>query len=144
MRAGWGIAPPFGLQTTSERDADCNSGTAGISAVEQVITVVVVIHVHVVCLIPVRSPVLGIGIEQTEPIAAVLEARVSADHHEGHSVDAEPVSPTVVAAEIVVRDSVAVVPATLPPTAVLLIPPGGAMLLPDTLLLRLLLALLLL
>jgi hypothetical protein len=54
-----------------------------------------------------------IRINGTEPIAIVLEAP-------------EPVTPTIVATELVVRNAVAVVTAALPPSAVLGLPASGA------------------
>ncbi len=50
----------------------------------------------------------------------------------------EPVTPTIVATEIVVRNAVAVVAATLPPIAVLGLPAAGATLLPSAPLFQLL------
>ncbi len=106
----------------SERDADRNPGTVGISAVEKVVSVTVVIHVNIVCFIPVIAPIVGIGIQHREPISVVLKARIAALKHEGKAEDAERVTPAVVAAKIIVGNSVAIVAAALLPGAVIVIP----------------------
>src|ERR1035437_6921881 len=121
-----------------EGDADRYAGTTGIPAVEQVIAIAVVVDVDIVGLIPVGSPVLGIWIHHAEPIATVLEPRIGADHQERKAVDVEEVVGTVVAAEIAIGNSLAVVPAALLPGTPLGVPVGCAMLLPDTALLALL------
>jgi hypothetical protein len=69
-----GVAGPGAL----ERDVDCDAWAAGVSPIEQVVAVVLIGDIHIVGPIPVASPVLRIRIEEREPIAAVLEARVSA------------------------------------------------------------------
>ena len=101
-----------------------------IPAVVEVIPVVEVIDVNIIRLVPGVSPVFWIWVNETEPIAIVLEARIPAHHHEGEAIDAEPVTSTTVAAEIVVRNAVAVVAAALLPSAVLELPAVGSMLLP--------------
>jgi hypothetical protein len=115
-----------------KRDANCNPGTARIPAVVQIIPVIEVTDVNIVGLVPSVSPVFRIRINATEPIAAVLEARIPANLHEGEAVDAEPVTPAIVTTEIVVRNAVAVVAAALLPSTVLGLPTVGAPLLPGT------------
>jgi hypothetical protein len=110
------------LRIRSERDADGDSGTVRISAVEQVVSVTLVIDINVVCLIPVVAPIVGVRIHHREPVAAVLETRIAALIHEGKAIDAEVVTSTVVAAEIIVGNSVAMVAAALLPAAVIVIP----------------------
>ena len=80
---------PFGATSeeaapgaTLHRDADRNS-SGGISAIEQVIAIVNVAYVDVVRVIPVIRPVPWPRINKAEPIATVLEARISANDQEG-------------------------------------------------------------
>jgi hypothetical protein len=73
-----------------ERDADCNAGT-GIPAVVHVVAVVYVRDVNVVIVVPVGSPVIRPGINRTEPVAVILEARISADRQEGETADTKAV-----------------------------------------------------
>jgi hypothetical protein len=103
------------------RDADRDSNI-GIPAVVQVIAVVDVDNVDVVIVVPVIPPVFRPRVNSTDPIASVLEARVSAHNHEGQAVDPEPMFLTKVPAETVVRDAIAVVAAALLPSAVIGIP----------------------
>ena len=100
------------------RDVDRDS-YVGIPAVEQVITVVDVGDIDVVGVIPVIRPVFWPWVHQSEPIAAVLEAGISAHNQEGQSVDAESMVRPKVSTETVVRNAVAVVPAALLPAAVI-------------------------
>ena len=103
------------------RDADCNSN-GGIPAVEQVIAVVDVVDIDVVGVVPVIRPVFWPWVNETEPIALVLEAWISAHNKEGEAVDAEAMVLTKVSTETVVRNTVAVVAAALLPSAVVGIP----------------------
>ena len=103
------------------RDADRNSDV-GMTAVVKVIAVVNVGDVNVVIVIPVIAPVFGPRVHETDPIALVLEAWVTAHNHEGESVDAEPMVLTEVTAIAVVWNAIAVVAATLLPAAVVRIP----------------------
>jgi hypothetical protein len=103
------------------RDADRDSNI-GIPAVVQVIAVVDVDDVNVVVVIPVIAPVFRPRVNGTDPIASVLEARVSAHHQEGQAVDSESTVSTKVSAETVVRNAIAVVAAALLPSAVIGIP----------------------
>lgn len=113
-----------------ERDANCNPRPARIPAVVQVIPIIQLCDVNIVGLVPVVLPVLRIRVNDTDPIAAVLEARIPAHHHEGLAVDAERVTAATVVAVVVVRNAVAIVTASLLPIAVLGLPVMGAMLLP--------------
>ena len=127
-RFSWGR--PHRSKECLKRNADGNPGAAGIPAVVQVIAVIDVDDVNVVGLVPVGSPEFRIRINDTEPIATVLEAREPANLHKGEAVDAERVTRTIVAAEIDVRNAVAVVAAPLLPCAVLGIKAVGTALLP--------------
>ncbi len=103
------------------RDVDCNSDV-GIPAVEQVVAVVDVGDINVVCVVPIIRPVFRPRVNHTEPIAAVLEAGISAYNEEGEAVDAEPMVAAEVSTEALVRNAVAVVAAALLPSAVVGIP----------------------
>jgi hypothetical protein len=103
------------------RNADRHSDV-GIPAVVKVIAVVHVGDVNVVVVIPVIPPVFRPWVNETDPIAPILEARVPANNQKGQAVDAEPMVPTKVSTVTVVRDAVAVVAATLLPVAVVRVP----------------------
>ena len=90
--------------------------------VEQVIAVVDVGDINVVVVIPVIAPVFRPWVNETDPIALVLKARISAHNQEGQSVDAEPMVRPKVSAEPVVRNAVTVVAATLLPSAMVGVP----------------------
>ena len=102
----------------------------GIPAVVQVIAVVRVDDINVIVVVPVVGPIFRPRINETEPKAAVLEARVATNQHHGVAVDAEEVIGTKVTAIAVVWNAVAVITAALPPVAVLRLPVVCAMLLP--------------
>jgi hypothetical protein len=108
-------------ETQLPRDDDRNPDIR-IAVVVQVIAVIDVGDVDIVGVVPVIRPVAWPWINNTEPIALVLEARVSANHQEGESVNAEAMLPPKVSPEPVVRDTVAAVAATLFPTAVVGVP----------------------
>jgi hypothetical protein len=114
----------------SHRDANGNPGSAKIPAVVQVIPAIVVLDVDIVGLVPVRSPVLWIRINETEPIPTVLETRIPAYLHKGKAVDPEVVTPTVVVLVVGVRNAVAVIAAALLPGAMFVVPALGTTLLP--------------
>ena len=95
---------------------------AGIPAVVQVVAVVDVVDVDVVVVVPVIPPGFRPRIDRADPIALVLEARVSAYNQEGKAVDAESVARAKVSAIAVVRNAVAVVAAALLPGAVIGLP----------------------
>jgi hypothetical protein len=100
-----------------QRDVDCNSGTARIPAIEQIIAVVYIVHVYVVGLVPILSPVFRIRVHGAEPIPVVLKARISTYGQEWQAIDMEEMPPAKVGVEVVVRDAIAVVPAPLLPAA---------------------------
>jgi hypothetical protein len=102
------------------RNADRNSG-AGISAVVQVVAVVVG-DVNVVIVIPVIPPIFWPWINQTQPVAVVLEAGISAYNQEWQAMDAEPVLRPKVSPEAVVRNAVAAVASALLPVAMIAVP----------------------
>ena len=104
-----------------QRDVDRNA-LAGIPAVVEVIAVVHVVDVDVVVVVPVISPGFRPWVNGTDPITLVLEARVSAYHQEGKSVDAESVAGAEVSAVAVVRNAVAAVATALLPGAVIGLP----------------------
>jgi hypothetical protein len=72
-----------------QRDADRNSRTARVPAIEQVIPAIGVLKVNIVGLIPVSAPVLRVWINDTEPITTVLEARESTYLEEWETKDTE-------------------------------------------------------
>ena len=117
---------------------------AGIPSVVQVVAAARVVDIHIIVVVPVVGPVFRPRVNQTEPIASVLEARVSAHDNYWVAVDAERVTRTKVAIVAVVRNAVAIVAAALLPIAVLGLPVMRAMLPPVTLLLAFLATLLLL
>lgn len=104
-----------------QRDADRNSDV-GIPTVVQVVAVIEVGDINVVVVVPIVAPVFRPWVNSTDPIATVLEARVSANHQEREAVDAEPMLRPKVSTEAMVRNAVAVVAATLLPSAVLRLP----------------------
>ena len=112
------------------RDDDCNRN-AGVPRVVHVVAIVNVIHINVVGFVPVRCPVSRPRVNDTEPIAAVLEAWEPANQFEGEAVDAESVAPTIVATEIRVRNAVAVIATSLTPSAVVGLPIACPMSLPS-------------
>jgi hypothetical protein len=103
------------------RDAYRNSDI-GIPAVEQIVAVIDIGDVNVVRVVPVIRPISWPRVNHAEPIAAVLEAGISAHNEEGEAVDAEPVVLTEISAEALVRNAVAVVTSALLPVAVVGIP----------------------
>ena len=115
-------------------DVDRDTWTAGISAIEQVISITAVIDVNIVSLIPVTAPVLGVRVHHREPIAAVLEARIAALIREWEAIDAEEVTVAIVAAEVVLGNPVAMIAAALLPIPALVFPMIRSPLLPGTLL----------
>ena len=115
-----------------------------VSAVVKVIPVVDVIDVNIIGLVPGGSPVFWIWVNETEPIATELEARIPSHYHKREAVDPKIVTSTTVAVEIAVWNSVPMIAASLMPSTMLRLPAVGAMLLPDNPLLTLLGTLLLL
>jgi hypothetical protein len=120
----------FLIQVEADGDA-----IARISAVVQIISAAVVVQVHVIAVVPITRPVFRPRVDQSEPVAAVLEAALRANIHHGETVDAEPVILAIRATETVIRNTVAVIPASLLPGAVLGLPAMCAITLPSDLLL---------
>ena len=113
-------------------DSDGNSDT-GMSAVEQVVTVIDVADVDVVGVVPVVRPGFRPRVNETEPIAAILEPGISADDTERATLDTKPMLRPKVSTESRVGDSITLVAATLLPGAVVRLPAPCAMLLPSAL-----------
>ena len=90
------------------RDADRDSDV-GIPAVVQVVAVIYVDDINVIVVLPVIPPVFRPRVNGTDPIATVLEARISANNQEGQAVDSKPMLRPKVSTETVVRDAVTVV-----------------------------------
>jgi hypothetical protein len=91
----------------------------GIAAVVQVIAVVHVVHVDIVIVIPVVAPRIRPWIHRADPITAVLEAGISADHQEGKSLDAKSVVWPKVSAKPVFGNAVAAIASALLPGAMI-------------------------
>jgi hypothetical protein len=86
--------------------------------VVQVIAVVAVCDINVVGVVPVIRPDFWPRINKAEPIAVVLETWISAHNQEWKAIDPELMLRPKASAETVVRNAVAVIAATLLPTAV--------------------------
>jgi len=95
-------------------------------AVIYVVPIAGVINIYVVGFVPVRRPRFRPRINERNPIAVVLEARISAYEEHRKGVDAEEVPTPEVEPEAVFGNSVAVVAAALLPGAVFVIPRTGA------------------
>ena len=126
----WDSAPDTRLIQV-EADGD---SIAGITAVIQIISITVVIHINVVAVVPVACPVFWPRVNQSEPKAAVLEAAISAYIHYREAVDDEPVILPVIGTKTVIRNAVAAIPAALLPGAVIGLPVTCAISLPGGLL----------
>ena len=90
--------PEAALDRQLEYDADCNANT-GMHRVVQVIAAINVVNVNFIGVVPVCWP----RVNESEPIAAVLEARIPGDNP--RTVDAEPVVTTKMGTETVVRNA---------------------------------------
>ena len=108
----------------SERDRDCDP-LAGVRAVIHVVPIVGVVDIDIVSLIPVRSPVFRPGVDERDPVAVVLEARIPADEDQRKLADVEKVLMPEVEPEAVIGNPVAVVPAALTPGAMFVMPRAG-------------------
>ena len=88
----------------------------------KVIASVDVRDINIVVVIPVTAPVFRPRVNETDPIALILEAWVPSNNQKRQAVDAELMGPTKVSPVTVVRDTVTVVAATLLPVAVVRVP----------------------
>lgn len=110
------------------RDADCDPN-ARVSAVEEVIAIVLIADIHIVRVIPVIVPISRPGIDHAEPIASVLEARVPTNYQEGKAADPEAMAGAKVSIEPRLRNPIASVPSTLLPASMVRLPVARAVLL---------------
>lgn len=101
----------------SHRDADRNRSVR-IPPVVHVVSIISVIYVDVVVIVPIVRPIFGPRVEERYPVPLVLEARISAINHEGAPGDPKPMLRSKIAAIAILRNPVAVIPATLTPGAV--------------------------
>jgi hypothetical protein len=116
-----GVAFRYGPQALIQIKTN-SYAVAGISAVIQIISVAVVVHVYVIAVIPIARPIFRPRINQTEPIATVLEALSAANEYHRKVVNAKRVVLAVIFAEAVVRNAVAAIPTALLPRPVLGLP----------------------
>jgi len=91
-------APPLMLRLKNYADAYSDARVVGI---DQEIFAVDVVDVDLVCVVPAIRPRL----DETEPEAAILEARVSVDHY--RLVDCESVFFAEIGAEAIVGNAAA-------------------------------------
>lgn len=134
MRAGSGLQNVTALDERLVQVETDGNAIAGISAVIQIISVTVVVHVYVIIVVPIGIPVLRPRVHHTEPIAAILEAAMAADISHRETVNAESVILAIVATEPVIRNAVASVAAALLPCAVFGLPTMCTRTLPSDLL----------
>src|SRR5581483_9905626 len=102
----------------------------GVTRIDEVVTAVHPRDVDGIGVEPVTRPVIRPRIQELEPIALILEARVPAGVFKRQAVDPEAVSVAEVGAIPVVGNAVTTVSAALLPTAVFRLPVLRAMLLP--------------
>jgi hypothetical protein len=101
-----------------------------IPAVVQVIAVIRVDDVHVVVVVPIVGPVFRPRVHETEPEAAILEARIAAVQLKRIAVDAEPMILPKMATIAIIGNAVAVIATALLPIAMFGLPVVRPMLLP--------------
>jgi hypothetical protein len=121
------------LETASnaqlERDTDGESDSR-IAPVVQVIATVHIDDIDIVVVVPVIAPVRRIWVQHRQPVTAVLETRIPADHQEGETLNTEAVVLSEIAAKVGVRNAIAVIASALLPAPVVPLPVVGAVLLP--------------
>jgi hypothetical protein len=88
----------------------------------KVIAVIDVGYVDVIGVVPVIRPGLGPRVNETDPIAVVLEAGISSNNKEGLVIDSELMSRSEISTVPVVGDAVPVVAAALLPIAMVGVP----------------------
>jgi len=100
FRAGPGLYSINAQARTSDHDADCEA-SAGIVGVVHVISTIHVVNVDIVRVVPAYRP----WFNEPEPIAAIVEARISADQF--WFADAEVVFTAKIGMETLVWNSTA-------------------------------------
>ena len=88
----------------------------------QVIAVIDVDYVHVIGVVPVIRPGLGPRVNEADPIAVVLEARISSNNKEWLVINSELMLRSEISTVPVVRNAVPVVAAALMPIAMVGVP----------------------
>ncbi len=102
-----------------------------ILAVVQIIAVVGVVKVNIIVVVPIVRPILRPWIDDTDPVSAVPEARISAEHCHTIPTQAERMLRSKVFAITELRDPVTDVAAAFPPVPMLRPPIVCAMFIPD-------------
>lgn len=98
----------------SHRNVDCNSD-ARVAPVVHVVAVASVGYVDVVVVVPIIRPILRPRVQKSYPVTLVLETWVSVIDHKRESEDTEEMLRSEVSAIPIVRNSVAVITASLLP-----------------------------
>jgi hypothetical protein len=101
--------------------------------VVQVITAVEIGDIDLIGVVPVVCPIRRIWVDDTEPVAAALEAGISPDDQERKTSNSESVPLSKVSAEAVVGNPIPSVSAALLPATVILRPIACLALAPCTL-----------
>jgi hypothetical protein len=115
------------------RDADRDPNT-WVASVVQVIAVVDIADIDLVIVVPVVAPVGRPRVNDTQPVAVVLEARIPANHDEGQALNTETMVRAEITAKTVVRNAISVVATALLPCAMVRLPVPCPVLLPGSLL----------
>ena len=108
---------------------DCHSRMPPV--VEVISSANALVNINIVSLIPVRPPRSRPWINQIEPKTTILEPRVSIDDHHRHAVDTEPVVPSKMLAEPVVRNVIAAITAPITPVVMFMLPVLCAVTIPN-------------
>ncbi len=116
-------------ENSLHRDADRDSN-ARVSAVEEVIAVVLVTDIDIIGVIPVVRPVSRPGIDHAEPIARVLKAWETTDNQERLTANPEAMASTEVSSVPLFWDAEAEVPSTLLPVSMIRLPVSSTTILP--------------